>query len=108
VRQRGHIANGQFPNLATTDSLGFYDRGLAIFEYLPGIDQERLTCRRERDSLALSLEQLYHQFAFQLVDLLAERWLRNVKPIGGTGEVQLLGRGDEVFNLVKLHKQSCS
>jgi hypothetical protein len=56
----------------------------------------------------VSLEQLYHQFAFQLVDLLAERWLRNVKPIGGTGEVQLLGRGDEVFNQAKLHKQSCS
>jgi hypothetical protein len=29
--------------------------------------------------------------------LLAERWLGNVQPIRGVGEVQLLGRSDEVF-----------
>jgi hypothetical protein len=50
----------------------FFDR-VAIFKDPPGVDQERLTCRREPDSFASSLEQLYHQFAFQVVDLLAER-----------------------------------
>jgi hypothetical protein len=46
-----------------------------IFEDPPGVDQERLPCRRERDSFALSLKQLYQQFALQLVDLLAKRRL---------------------------------
>jgi hypothetical protein len=41
----------------------------------------RFVCRRERDSFALSLEKFYPQFAFKIVDLLAERWLRNVQPI---------------------------
>ena len=44
-----------------------------------------------------SLEQLHPQFGFQVVDLLAERWLRNVQPIRCVSEVQLLGCGDEVF-----------
>jgi hypothetical protein len=28
VCQRRHITNGQFPNLAAADSLGFFDRGI--------------------------------------------------------------------------------
>jgi hypothetical protein len=78
VRQRRDISNGQFTNLAAANSLSFFDRGIAIFEDLSGVNQERFTCRRERHSLALSLEQIYPQFAFQFVDLLAERGLRNV------------------------------
>ena len=42
MRQRRHITNGQFPNLAAADLLGFSDRGIAIFEDPPGVDQERL------------------------------------------------------------------
>jgi hypothetical protein len=68
--QRRHISNGQFPNLAAADPLGLSDRGVAIFEDALGVDQERLPCRRERDSFALSLKQLYQQFALQLMDLL--------------------------------------
>ena len=33
--------------------------------------------------------------------MLAEGRLRNVQPIGGVGEIQLLGSGDEVFKTVK-------
>jgi hypothetical protein len=29
--------------------------------------------------------------------------LRNVQPIGGVGEVQLLGGSDEVFKMAELH-----
>jgi hypothetical protein len=42
---------------------------------------------------------LYAELAFQVMDLLAERWLRNVKPIGGVGEVQLLGRSDGKYSI---------
>ena len=78
MRHRRHIANGQFPNLAAADPLGLSDRGIAIYEDAPGVDQKRLTCRRERDSFALALEKLNPKLAFQVVDLLAERRLRNV------------------------------
>jgi hypothetical protein len=37
------------------------------------------------------------------VDLLTERRLRNVQPICGMGEVQLLGGSDEVFKMAELH-----
>jgi hypothetical protein len=83
VRQRRHITNGQFPDLAAADPLGLSDRGLAIFQDPPGVDQKRLTCRRERDSFALALEKFYPQFAFQVVNLLAEGRLRNVSAIRG-------------------------
>jgi hypothetical protein len=56
-----------------------------------------LTCRRERDSFAPSLEQINFKLAFEVVNLLAERRLRNMQTISGMGKVQLLGGSDEVF-----------
>ena len=44
MRQRGHIANGQFPNLAATDSLGFSDRGFTIFEDASWAARARRRC----------------------------------------------------------------
>jgi hypothetical protein len=85
--------------------LGFSDRRIAILEDSPGIDQKRFACRRQRDSFAPSVEQLYPKFAFQIVDLLTERRLRNVQPIRGVREVQLLGGSDEVFKMAELHGQ---
>ncbi|MEA3147842.1 MAG: hypothetical protein QOI53_3431 [Verrucomicrobiota bacterium] len=76
---------------------GFSYRCIAIFKDPSDVDQERLACRGERNSFAPPLEQIYPQFAFRVVDLLAEWRLRNVQPIGGVGEVQFLGCSDEVF-----------
>jgi hypothetical protein len=54
--------------------------------------------------LRFHLEQFYPQFAFQVVNLLAERRLRNVRPTGGVSEIQFLcGGGDEVFKMAELH-----
>ena len=61
------------------------------------VDQKRLTCRRERDSFAPSLEQINFKLALEVVNLLAERRLRNMQTISGMGKVQLLGGSDEVF-----------
>ena len=57
------------------------------------------------DSFAPFVEQFYPKFAFQIVDLLTERRLRNVQPIRGVREVQLLGGSDEVFKMAELHGQ---
>src|SRR3984893_16319948 len=104
MRERRHIANGQFPDLAAADPLSFSDRGIAIFQNPPGINQKRLAGRGESHAFAASLEQIYSEFAFKVMDLLAERRLRNVQPIGGVGEVQLLSCSDEVFKMAELHK----
>jgi hypothetical protein len=46
VRQCRYITDSQFSNLAAADPLGFFDRGIAIFEDPSGVDQKRLTSRR--------------------------------------------------------------
>jgi hypothetical protein len=53
--------------------------------------------RCEGDSFAPSLKQNYAKFAFQIMDLFAERRLRNVQPIRSVGKVQFFGCSDEVF-----------
>jgi hypothetical protein len=45
----------------------------------------------------VSLEQIYSQLAFQVVDLLAKWRLRDVQPIGSVGKVQFFSSSDEVF-----------
>ncbi len=48
-------------------------------------------------AFALSREQIYSQFAFQVVNLLAKGRLRDVQPVGSVGKVQLFGGSDEIF-----------
>jgi hypothetical protein len=36
--------------------------------------------------------------------LLAHRWLSDVQSLGGAAEMQLLGNGDDVANMTKLHR----
>jgi hypothetical protein len=50
------------------------------------------------------VEQLLPEFAFELPDLGAHPGLGDVKPGGRTGEVLLLGDGDEVLQLPQFHK----
>ena len=100
--------DGQFPDLAVADPLGLSDRGFTIFEDASGADQKRLTCRRERDSFAPSLEQISSKLAFEVVNLLAERRLRNIEPVGSMREVQFLGGSNKVFKMAELHGCSCS
>ena len=46
--------------------------------------------------LVRALEQLHAQRAFQDLDLLAQRWLRHAKALGGAAEVTLFGDGHEI------------
>ena len=56
VRQRRHVTNGQFTDLAAADPLGFLDRSIAVLKNAPGIDKKRLACGRQRDALTPSLK----------------------------------------------------
>ncbi len=56
------------------------------------------------DRTAAAIEQLLAEFALQVADLSAHRWLRDVHPLGGAGEVGFFGHRDEVFELPQVHK----
>jgi hypothetical protein len=43
------------------------------------------------------------ELVLERADLLAERWLRDVQPLGGAAEMQLLRDRDEVAKLAKFH-----
>jgi glc operon protein GlcG len=51
---------------------------------------------------AAALQQRHAQLTLQPPDLLAERRLCDVQPLRGAAEVELLSRGDEVFNEAKV------
>ena len=44
------------------------------------------------------------ELALELADLLRQRRLGDVQPIGGPAEVQLLGDGPEVAKMPQLHR----
>jgi hypothetical protein len=52
---------------------------------------------------ALAVEQRTAELALEKLDRPRQRWLRDVAALGGAREVQFLGDGEEVANLVHLH-----
>ncbi len=49
------------------------------------------------------VEQRNSQFRFELPNLLAERRLAQMEPLGGPAEVQRVGHGHDVPQMTKLH-----
>ena len=68
------------------------------------VRQHRRAGRGQPHDAACPVEKGMAQFAFQPLDLSADRRLRDVYPLGGAGEVGLLRDGDKVFQLPKFHK----
>ena len=67
-----------------------------------GVDQ-RPAARGEAHRPGVALEQPGSQFALQLLDRAAQRWLRHVQPLCGPAEMQLLGHGEKSAELVDVH-----
>jgi hypothetical protein len=55
----------------------------------------------QANAMARPNEELDTELAFQLADLLRERWLSDVQPFGRASEVQLLGDRDEVAKMAE-------
>src|SRR5258708_3901036 len=68
-----------------------------------GLLEEHPTGARELHVTARAPEQRRLEFLLQPPDLLAQRWLRDVETRGRPAEVQLLGHGNEVPEVSKLH-----
>ena len=65
--------------------------------------EQRLAGGSELDAARGPVEQRLAQLGLEAADLLRERRLRDVQPLGGAAEVPLLGHGDEVAQVPQFH-----
>ena len=65
----------------------------------PGVRQRGLTGGGQPHGATRPVQQRLSEFAFQPLDLGADRGLRDVDALGRAGEVGLLGDGDEILEL---------
>jgi hypothetical protein len=84
-------------------TLGGQGRPLDLREDLAGFDQQGPPGRGELHVVGGAVQQQHAQFAFEALELLARGRLDDVLAGGRPAEVQLLGQGDEVAQLAKLH-----
>jgi len=67
---------------------------------------QRCACRGHADLAPVTAQQPGPQRGLQCGDLLAERWLGQVQPLGGAGEAQLVGDRHEVPQVAQMHIHS--
>jgi hypothetical protein len=68
-----------------------------------GLGQQRRAGHSEGDRAAVAVEKAHFEVTLEGLDLLGERRARDVQPVGGTAEVQLVGDDNEVAQLAQLH-----
>jgi hypothetical protein len=78
-------------------------RPIDVGKDLPRLDQEGGAGRAQLHLVGRTLDQEHPKLAFQTFQLLAQRGLDDVLAYRRPAEVQLLGKGDEVAQLPKLH-----
>ena len=72
-----------------------------IPNHRPCVGQERLTFRCESHTTAVALQELEAELAFEAPDLLTQRRLGDEQPLGGAGEMELVGDGEEIPKMPK-------
>ena len=65
--------------------------------------EQHLAGGRELDAARRPVEQRLAELGLEAPDLLRQRRLGDVQPLGGAAEVPLLGHGDEVAQVPELH-----
>jgi hypothetical protein len=86
------------------DALGVVRGAVQVGEDRPRVAQERRAGRCRLHAPARAREELGPELVLQQPDLVAQRGLRHVQPLGRPAEVQLLGDGDEVAQVAELHR----
>ena len=64
-------------------------------QQLARLVEQRRPRRGEGDAAAVAVEELHAELGLERSNLLADAGLRDVQPLGGAAEVELLGHGDE-------------
>jgi hypothetical protein len=111
---RSKPVGGDSGNGADYDGAGFGLQALGEFvlgagEFVEdgaGAREEASAQFGEADGPAEAIEEAAAKLGFEFLDLLGERWLRDVALFGGAGEGAGVGDGAEVAELVEFHKGS--
>src|SRR6185312_2860820 len=72
-------------------------------EHAPGLLEHRGSGIGQGDLARGPVQQVDAELLLELANLLADRGLGDVEALGGTAEMQLLGDGDEIPQVPKLH-----
>jgi hypothetical protein len=83
--------DAQLAGLAAARRPGKLSRALNLQKNLPGLFQERFTGWSQSQPLFVSVEQLRPDFILQVVNLAAERRLRDVQAFCGLADIQSVG-----------------
>src|SRR4051812_33289258 len=79
--------------------------GFDLEQCQPGMIEKGAAGCGELDAACTALQQLDADLELQIADLPAQRWLRRVQPpLGRMGEAALLGHGNEIAKVAKLHR----
>src|SRR5215212_7304548 len=79
---------------------------VGLLDDCPSLREQGRAAGGERDRAPIAVEQVYLKVPFQRLDLLRQRRARDVQPVSGAAEIQLLGDGKEIAQLTQLHAAS--
>jgi hypothetical protein len=77
-----------------------------LHQQFPRPFKQNLTRRSQNNARRLSVEKNDAKFYFQLMDLPAKRWLRNIKSHGRPAEMKLFGDRMKITEMTQLHDRS--
>jgi hypothetical protein len=103
VGRRAGEADRHLPHHAVVYTARFGCRGVHLCQHLAGTEQEPLPSGRELDPAGRPDQELDADLGLELLDLLRQRGLGDVEPLGRAAEVALLGHGDVVAQVTQLH-----
>ena len=102
-RGHAHAQGGLFTAGGLARPMG---HRLGLLEQLPAFGQEYAARVGQLHFASGARQQFHAEFFLQGLDLLRQRWLGHVKPLGSAHEAQFFCDGDEIFQLPQVHRLS--
>jgi hypothetical protein len=97
-------ANLQLARLALGHITRLARRRARLRQQSPGCGHKGLARRRELHAPAVAGEQLRPHRGFELLDVQAQRWLRDGQALGRPAKVQLFGQHQEIAQVTEFHE----
>src|SRR5690606_35522907 len=99
-------SQSQSAALTRADAPGGPLRAFGIGQHAPRLGAERLARRRQGDPSAGAVEQAGTELAFERLDLLTQRWLRDAELVRRPPEMQVVGDGQHAAQLPEFHTKT--
>ena len=90
------VANVQLAIFTASQSTHPFHRFIGVFQQLADFLQEKFSFRRKRDAARAAAQKVHSDLILQVLDLPAQRRLRDSKSRGGLGEVQRFANRQKV------------